>query len=86
MRALFPLEADTERIAERFLHRVERAHRRDLDAGAGFACVACEEGCEILRRGDARRAEQCAAEKLPEAFVVGVSGILAKRVNDAPER
>lgn len=51
--ALFALEGDAEGVAEGFADGIEGFERSDLDAGAGFAGVAGEEGGEVFGGGDA---------------------------------
>jgi hypothetical protein len=83
--AFLALEVDAECFAEGFFHRFERAHGRNLDAGAGLAGITGEVGGEVLRRGDAGIAEQGAAEELPEALIFRVLGIGAEGVGLGPE-
>lgn len=83
--AFLALETDAERLTERLLHRLQRAHGCDLDAGACLAGVAGEVERQILRRGDAGGAEQGAAEELPEALVLGVLRVVADGVGLVPK-
>ena len=79
------LEMHAERGAERALHRLQGAHRRNLHAGAGLAGIAGEESGEVLRRRDARGAEHRAAQELPQALVLGVIRHAAQHVDLGPE-